>query len=69
MGAVVSGDPVHLSGRHGEGPAGSMKRHVDGMTVTAERNRREKHPAMFESIRLHVRVVSGDISEATWPRW
>ena len=33
------------------------------MTVTAEGDRRETHPTMFESIRLHVRVVSDDITE------
>jgi uncharacterized OsmC-like protein len=43
--------------------AGAMKRHVGGMTVTAEGDRQETHPTMFESIRLHVRVVSDDITE------
>jgi len=43
--------------------AGAMKRHVGGMTVTAEGDRREAHPTMFDSIRLHVRVVSDDITE------
>jgi len=43
--------------------AGAMKRYVGGLTVTAEGDRREKHPTMFESIRLYVRVVSDDITE------
>ena len=43
--------------------AGAMKRHVGGMTVTAEGDRRDTHPTMFESIRLHVRVVSDDITD------
>ena len=43
--------------------AGAMKRHVGGMTVTAEGDRRETHATMFESIRLHVRVVSDDITD------
>jgi putative redox protein len=43
--------------------AKAMKRHVGGMTVSAEGDRRETHPTMFENIRLHVRVVSADLTD------
>ncbi len=43
--------------------AKNMKRDVSGMTVSAEGERRQSHPTMFESIRLHVRAVSSDLSD------
>jgi putative redox protein len=43
--------------------AKAMKRSVSGMTVSAEGDRRETHPTMFENIRLHVRVKSADITD------
>ncbi len=42
--------------------AKNMKRDISGMTVTAEGERRQTHPTMFESIRLHVRVKSADLT-------
>ncbi len=43
--------------------AKTMKRSVEGMTVSAEGDRRETHPTLFEKIRLHVRITSGDITD------
>ncbi len=43
--------------------AKNMKRDVSGMKVSAEGERRQTHPTMFESIRLHVRVVSSDLTD------
>lgn len=43
--------------------AKNMKRDVSCMNVSAEGERRQTHPTMFESIRLHVRVVSSDLTD------
>ena len=41
-----------------------MKKHVGGITVNAQGVRRQEHPTGFETIGLHVRVVSDDAEEA-----
>ena len=43
--------------------AKNMKRDVSGMKVSAEGERRQTHPTMFESILMHVRVVSSDLTD------
>lgn len=43
--------------------AKTMKRTVTDMKISAEGERRQAHPTMFESIRLHVCVVSADITQ------
>lgn len=43
--------------------AKSMKRQLSGLRVSAEGERRQSHPTMFEHIKLHVHVKSADITD------
>ena len=43
--------------------AKSMQRHIGSLKVTAEGERRQTHPTIFEHIRLSVHVVSRDLTE------
>lgn len=44
--------------------AKKMQRHVSAMTVSAQGERRQTHPTMFESIKLHVSVKSAELTDA-----
>ncbi len=41
----------------------NMQRHIGYLKVSAEGERRQTHPTMFERIKLSVRVVSADLTE------
>lgn len=41
----------------------NMKKDVSAMTVSAQGERRQTHPTMFESIKLHVRVTSAELTD------
>lgn len=43
--------------------AKNMQRHVGSLKVSAEGNRRQTHPTIFEHIRLNVQIVSNDLTE------
>lgn len=43
--------------------AKNMQRHVGSLKVSAEGNRRQTHPTIFEHIRLNVQIVSNDLTD------
>lgn len=43
--------------------ARNMQRHIAALKVSAEGERRQTHPTMFERIRLTVRIVSSDLTD------